>query len=123
MKKLLVVDDELDVCDFVKSFFEERGFKVYTALGGREALRMLKKESPDMVLLDIRMKDMDGIETLRRIREVDKNVKVIMVTAVADQDKMDAADELGASGYITKPLVLEELESIVVAHSRGGSNE
>ena len=108
MTKLLVVDDEIDVCDFVKSFFEERDYTVFTALGGEEALRVVKRWQPDIILLDIRMKRMTGIETLKKIREFDKHVDVIMVTAVEEKDKIDAAKALGACKYITKPLVLEE---------------
>lgn len=116
--KMLIVDDEIDVCDFVKNFFEERNYTVFTALGGEEALRIIKTQKPDIILLDIKMKKMDGIETLKRIREIDKNVNVIMVTAVEDRDKMDAAHKLGARDYITKPLVLEELEHTVYERSK-----
>ena len=122
MVKILVVDDEIDICDFVKNFFEERNFRVFMALGGSEALRMLRKEKPDLILLDIKMKEMDGIQTLERIRKIDKNVKVIMVSALEDRDKMEAAKKLGASKYITKPLVLEELESAVREHVKEGKN-
>ena len=122
MVKILVVDDEIDVCDFVKNFFEERNCRVFMALSGSEALRILRKEKPDLILLDIKMKEMDGIQTLERIRKVDKNVKVIMVSALEDRDKMEAAKKLGASKYITKPLVLEELESAVKAHVKEGKN-
>ena len=110
MKKILVVDDEIDVCDFVKQFFEERSFRVYTALSGMEALRILRRDKPDLIILDIRMKEMDGIETLRRIRQIDKEVDVVMVTALDEVDKMKTAKRLGASEYITKPLVLEGRE-------------
>ena len=122
MKKILVVDDEIDVCDFVKHFFEERNFRVFTALNGTDAIMLVRKEKPGIILLDIRMKGMDGIETLRRIREIDKKVKVIMVTAVDDSEKMNVADNLGASQYVTKPLVLEELESVVMNHSKEVNN-
>ncbi len=122
MTKILVVDDEIDVCDFVKHFFEERNFRTFTALSGEEALRILKKEKPDIILLDIRMQEMDGIETLKRIRKIDKDVKVIMVTAVDDQDKMKICRTLGASKYVTKPLVLEELEKVVSSHVKKDEN-
>ena len=119
MIKMLVVDDELDVCDFVKNFFEERNYIVFTALNGEDALRITKTQKPNIILLDIRMKKMDGIETLTKIREIDKNVDVIMVTAVEDKDKMAAAHKLGAKDYIVKPLVLEELEHTVYEKSKG----
>ena len=117
MTRLLVVDDEIDVCDFLKHFFELRKFQVFTALNGTEAIRLLRKEKPQLVLLDIKMKGIDGIETLKKMREFDKAVKVIMVTAVEGDDrKMKAARKFGASEYITKPLVLETLEEAVKAH-------
>jgi len=115
MKKILVVDDERDTCDFVKGFFEERGFQVLMAQSGAEALNIVRAEKPDVVLLDIKMKQMNGIETLKKIREKNKNVKVIMVTAVEDQDKIDIAHTLGVCKYITKPLILDELASSVTA--------
>jgi len=116
MIKMLVVDDEIDICDFVKNFFEERNYTVFTALNGSEALRIARKEKPNLILLDIKMKEMDGIETLKKVREFDKDVKVLMVTAMEDQKNMIAARKLGACEYITKPLVLEDLEAKVSSH-------
>lgn len=71
MYKLLVVDDEHDVCDFVRAFFKERGFHVFTALNGDEALSIAKREKPELVLLDVKMKGMDGLAVLKHIRELD----------------------------------------------------
>ena len=119
MHKLLVVDDENDICDFVKTFFKERGFHVYTALSGEDALDMAKKERPDIVLLDIKMKGMDGLAALKHIKELDRSIKIIMVTALADQDKMHEAYKLGACDYITKPLILDYLEQTVLKNLKG----
>jgi len=113
MHKILVVDDEHDVCDFVKNFFEERGYSVLTALDGEAALEIIKKEKPELVLLDIKMKGMDGIAVLKHIKDIDKDVKVVMVTALEDPAKVDEACRLGACDYITKPLVLDHLEQTV----------
>jgi len=113
MRKILVVDDEHEICDFVKNFFQERGFNVFTALSGEDALSIAKIEKPGLILLDIKMKGMDGIATLKHIKEIDKNTKVIMVTALEDQDKVDEACRLGACEYITKPLILDNLEQVV----------
>jgi len=112
-RKILVVDDEQDICDFVKNFFQERGYDVLTASGGDEALAVVKTNHPELVLLDIKMRGMDGIATLKHLRDIDKDLKVIMVTALADQDKMDEACRLGACEYITKPLALDHLEQTV----------
>lgn len=113
MRKILVVDDERDVCDFVRHFFEERGFQVFTACKGEDAIAIARTERPEMALLDIKMAGMDGIAILKYLKEIDKNVKVIMVTALDDQDKINEACKLGACEYITKPLVLEHLERVV----------
>ena len=113
MRKILVVDDELDICDFVKNFFQERGYHVYTALSGEDAIVIARQEKPELVLLDIKMKGMDGIAALKHLRELNRNQKVIMITALEDQDKMDEASRLGACDYITKPLMLDHLEHAV----------
>ena len=114
MRKLLVVDDEADICDFVKNFFKDRGFQVFTALNGEEALSITKRELPELVLLDIKMKGMDGMAALKHIRDIDKSIKIIMVTALEDRDRMNEAYKLGACDYITKPLVLDYLEQAVL---------
>ena len=119
MHKLLVVDDENDICDFVKAFFRDRGFHVFTALNGEDALFIAKKERPDLVLLDIKMKGMDGLAALKHIKELDRGIKIIMVTALEDQDKMHEAYKLGACDYITKPLILDYLEQTVLKNLKG----
>lgn len=119
MRKLLVVDDELDICDFVRTFFKDRGFTVFTALNAEDALSITEKERPDLVLLDIKMKGMDGLAALKHIRELDQNTKIIMVTALDDQDKMREAYKLGACDYITKPLILDYLEQTVSKNLKG----
>ncbi len=123
MTKILIVDDEMDICDFVKHFFEERNYRVFTALSSAEGLRLLRREKPRIVLLDVKMAGTDGIETLKKIRDFDKDVTVIMVTAVDDHLSMEQAEKLGAARYITKPLVLEELEAAVLSYAKGTGDE
>lgn len=113
MVKILVVDDEKDICDFVKNFFGLRGYEVYTALNGEDAVKIAEREDPLIVLQDIIMPGIDGIETLKRIKKKRPNNRVIMVTCVDDMDKIKQAKELGADGYITKPLVLDDLVKAV----------
>jgi DNA-binding response OmpR family regulator len=115
MLKLLIVDDEIDIREFAKSFFKKRGIEVITASGGNQALALIEKESPDLVLLDVRMEEMTGVEVLRALRKADNSTKVIMVSGVEDEEVIKEANELGVVGYIHKPLVLEELEKIVLA--------
>jgi DNA-binding response OmpR family regulator len=109
MKKLLVVDDEQDICDFVKNFLGKRGFNVLSANDGEEAVAAAEKEKPDIILMDIRMPKLDGMGALKKIKEIDPSREVIMVTCVDDLEKMEEAKRLGAYDYITKPLVLDEL--------------
>ena len=113
--KLLVVDDEIDICNFVRSFFELRGFEVATALNGDEALSKLSKDKPDVVILDVMMRqDKEGLEYLPKIKKTLPSAKVIMVTGLEDEETIASAKEAGADDYITKPLVLEYLESTVL---------
>lgn len=116
MRKLLVVDDERDICDFMKTFFQERGFDVRIANGGDDAISQVKTDRPDLILLDITMRGMDGLAALKHLKDHDRNLSVIMVTAHDDQDRMNEAYRLGAVDYITKPLVLEHLEQTVEKH-------
>ena len=115
MSKLLVVDDEADIREFAKSFFKKRGIEVLTASGGREALNLIAQHNPALVLLDVRMEEMTGIEVLRELRKSKNQTKVIMVTGVEEEETIKEANALGVISYIHKPLILEELEKIVMA--------
>ncbi|MGH7198680.1 MAG: response regulator [Candidatus Omnitrophota bacterium] len=113
--RLLVVDDEIDICNFVKSFFQMRGFEVCTALNGEEAMSRLLLERPDVIILDVMMQHgSEGLDYLPKIKGALPSAKVIMVTAVEDGGIVEAAREKGADDYITKPLVLEYLETTVL---------
>ncbi|MCK4882832.1 MAG: response regulator [Candidatus Omnitrophica bacterium] len=114
MPKLLIVDDEIDVREFAKRFFVKRKIDVFTASGGLDALKIIAQDEPDLVLLDVQMEEFSGIEVLRKLREDRNNIKVIMVTGAEDPAIIDEANSLGVKGYIHKPLVLEELEKIVM---------
>jgi len=116
MPKLLIVDDEADVREFAANFFRKRKIEVITACGGEEALDIVEKQNPRLVLLDIKMAGIDGIETLKRIKTLNKNTNVIMVTGTKphEGDTFEKCHALGALDYIHKPLKLEELESVVL---------
>ena len=114
MMKLLVVDDEVDICDFVRNFFKERNFDVKIAHNGRIAVELVRVESPEIVLLDLKMPIMGGIEALKEIKTLCNKCKVIIVTAIEDLESVDEARKYGAVDYITKPLLLEQLERTVL---------
>ncbi|KPJ69921.1 hypothetical protein AMJ44_01845 [candidate division WOR-1 bacterium DG_54_3] len=114
MARILVVDDEQDVCDMLEKFLKIKGYEVSTALSGEDALALVKKEKPHIVLLDIRMPEMDGLECLERIKEIDKEIGVIMITALKQEEVGKKAMELGAYDYITKPLSLQYLQDCLM---------
>jgi len=108
--KFLIVDDEKDTCMFIKNIFERKGFQVYEALTGEKAVTLAEKLKPDVVLLDIYMpKGMDGMQALREVKKVSPESKCIMVTWDDSRDKIDEAKENGASGYLAKPIYIENL--------------
>ena len=107
-KAILVVDDEPRIIEAVGMNLELEGYQVFSASNGYEALQKLTKDLPDLVILDVRMPEIDGFETLRKIREV-STVPVIMLTVRGEEvDKVKGLD-LGADDYITKPFNPKEL--------------
>jgi DNA-binding response OmpR family regulator len=101
---MLIVDDQQDVCECLGQFFTSRGFVVSSAFSGEEALRQLHQEPPDVVLLDILLPGLSGIEVLKRIRVTHPDVRVLIVTALDQTDLRLQAQRYGAAAYITKPF-------------------
>ena len=114
MGKILVVDDEIEVVQLLRDFLTSKGYEVYTALNGAEALAVVKEAKPDIVLLDIIMPGMGGIDTLKEIKKIDPTTAVIMVTALIDEELANRAVKLGAFDYIVKPINIDYLETCVM---------
>jgi DNA-binding response OmpR family regulator len=110
MARILIVDDEPDAVELLREFLTGKGYEVSTASDGEEALRKVKAERPHLILLDVRMPRMDGLEVLRQLRQFDQEVGVIVVTAVNEEETGRQALALGAFDYIVKPLNLDYLE-------------
>jgi DNA-binding response OmpR family regulator len=110
----LIVDDEPYLVDLVRLNLEAEGYRVVTAAHGGEALERLKSDLPDVVILDVMMPEMDGFETLARIREV-SSVPVIMLTVRAEESDRIRGLEIGADDYLTKPFSPRELTTRVKA--------
>ncbi|MFC1590004.1 response regulator [Candidatus Omnitrophota bacterium] len=110
---IMVVDDEQENRDLLSSFLSERGFAVSSARNGEEALMMTKMSSPHIVLLDIRMPGMDGLMVLKNLRDFNRNIKVVMLTAIEDKDIVDDALSEGACDYLVKPVDLVKLTDLV----------
>jgi DNA-binding response OmpR family regulator len=115
MPKLLIVDDEADVRDFARNFFRKRGVDVRIAGSGREALDSIGAERPDLVLLDIRMEQMSGVDVVRELRRRNDPLRIIIVSGMEDESIVQEVKALGVAGFIHKPLVLEELEKVVTS--------
>ncbi len=115
MRKILVVDDELSCCEMLRDFIASRGFEAVMASSGEEALKTYGQERPDMVLLDIRMPDMDGMETLRELRAMDPEAEVVMVTALHEKELGLEAMTQGAFDYVTKPIDCRYLDLVLKA--------
>lgn len=111
MKKILVVDDEDDVRLFLQDFLSEREFHVVSAPSGEEALKLVDQDEPDIVLLDLMMPGIDGLECLEKIKIKHPKVNVIMITALNDEGRIAKAKKLGVYNYILKPFSLGYLET------------
>jgi two-component system KDP operon response regulator KdpE len=113
-KLILIVDDEPRMVRFVRMNLELEGFQVSEAGTGMEALERVRDDLPDLVLLDVMMPEMDGFETLARLREI-STVPVIMLTVKGDEEDRIRGLELGADDYVTKPFSPRELASRIRA--------
>ena len=119
MKKILIVDDKLEVVELVTATLEGEGYQIISASDGREALEKIGKEKPDLVLLDVRMPKMDGLEVLSQSKKdpVLKEIPIIMLTAKGQKSDQEKGKELGATGYIIKPFspsaLLERIEEVL----------
>lgn len=104
--KILLVDDEPDILEFVSYNLKKEGYRVITAGNGKDAVAIARQELPHLIILDVMMPDMDGIETCREIREVEsmKNVIIAFLTARNEDYSQIAGFEVGADDYINKPI-------------------
>lgn len=116
MPKLLVVEDELEVVDYLKDYFQRHGVTVFVAHSGEAGLELLASESPDVVLLDMKLgAGISGLEFLRKAKEAKLKSQIIVVTAVDDENVSQMAKGLGAADYVTKPLTLQDIDRVVLS--------
>ena len=114
MAKILVVDDEIESRERLSEFLTMRGFEVETASRGSAALEKIAADPPDLVLLDVRMPGMNGLQILKAAKALHPDLGVIMVTAVPDGAITREAMKLGAYDYITKPIDINYLATKVI---------
>lgn len=113
--KLLIVDDEVDIRESLVNHFSKRNFIVNAASSGEEALRLIKEDKPDLVILDMKIEgNLDGKGVLRILRETDQDTKVAMVTgAVFSEEEMQEVADLGIVDFVHKPVDIHTLESLI----------
>ena len=116
-RKILIVDDEKNIADIIAFNLKKEGYQVIKAGDGEEGVKMAMEENPDLILLDIMMRKMDGYEACKKIREK-KNTPIIMLTARAEELDKVLGLELGADDYVTKPFGVRELMARVKANLR-----
>jgi two-component system response regulator (stage 0 sporulation protein F) len=113
--RLLIVDDEESVREVLGEYFSSHGYQVETASTGAEALDVVRCRRPDLVLLDVRMPGLDGVEVLKKLREVDSGLPVIMITANEDVALARSMLTIGAFDYVSKPFDFRYLDRVVTA--------
>lgn len=115
--KILLVDDEHDILEFISYNLQKEGFEVFTCTNGREAIKIAQREKPQLIILDVMMPDLDGIETCRVIRETPelKNTLIAFLTARSEDYSQIAGFDAGADDYINKPIKPRVLVSRVKA--------
>ena len=107
---ILLVDDEPHIRKYVSLILKQLGTPIIVEAGnGEEAIAAYQREDPDLVLMDVNMPKMDGIETLQRLKQIDPNCVVIMLTSLANRETVDQALELGAINYIRKDTPRDEI--------------
>jgi DNA-binding NtrC family response regulator len=111
----LIVDDENNLRSLLSNFFKSKGYKTLEAESGERALEMLPVEKISVVLLDVQMSGMDGVETLKKIRAMNPKLGVVMATGTYSDERVKEALELGAYGYILKPFDFLYLELVVIS--------
>ena len=123
VRKILIVDDEPNIVMSLEYAFKKKSFEVFVARDGTEALEIAKEQIPNVILLDIMMPQMDGYETLKRLRK-DKNLKDTKIVFLSAKSKMADVEkglEMGADSYMTKPFsikkVITDVEQLIAEHN------
>lgn len=112
-KKLLIVDDQIGIRILLLEVFATEGYETFQAANGRAALEIVRNHTPDLVLLDMKIPGMDGLEILKKIKEMNREIKVIMMTAYGELDMIKEATDLGALTHFTKPFDIDEMRVAV----------
>ncbi|GKU83692.1 response regulator [Niallia sp. NCCP-28] len=111
--KVLIVDDQFGIRILLNEVFQKEGYQTFQAANGVQALEILTKNEPDIVLLDMKIPGMDGIEILKRMRKLNPDIRVIIMTAYGELDMIQEAKDLGALTHFAKPFDIDDLRDAV----------
>ncbi|MEC2186746.1 sporulation initiation phosphotransferase Spo0F [Bacillus velezensis] len=112
-EKILIVDDQYGIRILLNEVFHKEGYQTFQTANGIQALDIVTKERPDLVLLDMKIPGMDGIEILKRMKMIDESIRVIIMTAYGELDMIKESKELGALTHFAKPFDIDEIRDAV----------
>lgn len=112
-KKIVIIDDEAGICEVLARTFESEGYEVKSETDALKGLELVEKEKPDCVLLDVKMPEIDGVSALARIKEKNKDIVVIMITAYGTFESAMESINKGAYDYIAKPFDFDYMKKLV----------
>ncbi|MDQ1143534.1 MAG: response regulator [Bacillus sp. (in: firmicutes)] len=115
-EKILIVDDQFGIRILLNEVFQKEGYQTFQAANGVQALDIVTKHAPDLVLLDMKIPGMDGIEILKRMKVIDPDIRVIIMTAYGELDMIQEAKDLGAITHFAKPFDIDDIRAAVRKH-------
>lgn len=115
-EKILIVDDQFGIRILLNEVFQKEGYQTFQAANGIQALDIVTKHDPDLVLLDMKIPGMDGIEILKRMKVIDPEICVIIMTAYGELDMIQEAKDLGAITHFAKPFDIDDIRAAVRKH-------
>lgn len=115
-EKILIVDDQFGIRILLNEVFQKEGYQTFQAANGIQALDILKEHQPDLVLLDMKIPGMDGVEILKRMKVIDPEIRVIIMTAYGELDMIQEAKSLGALTHFAKPFDIDDIRAAVRKH-------
>lgn len=112
-EKILIVDDQYGIRILLNEVFHKEGYETFQAANGMQALEVVENHHPDLVLLDMKIPGMDGIEILKRMKVIDEEIRVIIMTAYGELDMIQESKDLGALTHFAKPFDIDEIRDAV----------